>query len=158
MEKSDLMSLTVERMTNTATLKEEQLCSDPALLCEVQVFLENYQMAVRMLRLCREDQRARQSHANVCGIDPVYYGKVGGDADHWLEQLQEVRSFVESLPNRPVKMLLYYHYIRNLTVERTAEELDISRRAAFRLKKKALAFAAARLIEWRKQATQGQNN
>ena len=146
-----------ERPTPTSRLKPEQLCDDPTLLCEVRVFLENYQMAVRMLRLCREDGRQRQSHADDCGVDPIYYGKVGGDADEWLRQMQDIRAFIEALPNRPVKMLLYYHYVRNLTVERTAEEMDISRRGAFRLKKKALAFAAAQLVKWRKQAQNEQN-
>ena len=130
------------RLVCTSRLDNDELCRDAQALCEVKVMLEGYQMAVKMLRLCREDKRSRATDAAESGLDVTYYGAVGGDEAYWLAKLQRVRSFVESLPNRSCKMMLYYHYIRGLTVERTAEELDISRRGAFRLKKKALAFAA----------------
>ena len=132
----------------TGKLYADELCEDAAQLHRLRTFLESYQIAVRMLRLCREDGRARAEQSEYFGIRDDECGELGGKPEEWLSKIKEVRAFVESLPNRPAKMMLYYHYIRNLSVERAAEELDISRRAAFRLKKKALAFAAARLPQW----------
>jgi DNA-directed RNA polymerase specialized sigma24 family protein len=117
------------------------------MLCETRLFLERYAVAVRMLRLCRIDEKERQSTPG----EATYYGRVGGTAEYWQNQLIEIREFIESLPNESCKLLLYYHYVVGMTVERASEELDISRRNAFRLKKRALAFAAARLNEWRRQ-------
>ncbi|MBQ0101244.1 MAG: hypothetical protein KBT31_00410 [Firmicutes bacterium] len=122
-----------------------ELCDDPILLCEVRVFLESYKTASRMLRLVCDDERSSAADREA-GI--IYYGTVGGDRDYWLTRLRAVRDFIDSLENRPSKMLLYYHYVRGLTVERTAEELDISRRNAYRLKKKALGLAAAAYPAW----------
>jgi DNA-directed RNA polymerase specialized sigma subunit len=68
--------------------------------------------------------------------------------------MRDIRAFIESLPNESCKLILYYHYIVGMTVERASEELDISRRNAFRLKKKALALAAARLGAWQQTKRQ----
>ncbi len=136
------------RLITTRCIKEEELCTDPRRLCETQIFLERYALAVRMLRLCRNDERSRKRDDEK---DPTFYHCVGGDANYWQNQMQEVRAFIDSLPNRSCKMLLYYHYIQGLTVERASEELDISRRNAFRLKKRAMGFAAARLEDWLKE-------
>ena len=140
------------RAVTTARLSSAELTEDAALLCEVKVFLEGYQSAVRMLRLCREDARECDRLREACHLDATYYGEVGGDEAFWLARMRAVRDFIDSLPHRDVKLFLYFHYIRNLTVERTAEELDVARRTAFRLKKKALGYAALRLVAW--QASQ----
>jgi hypothetical protein len=141
-----------KKLVTTRRISEEELCEDPIALCEVRVFLERYATAIRMLRLCRIDERERR---NTPG-DVTYYGQVGGTAAYWEEQLGDIRAFIESLPNESCKLLLYYHYVVGMTVERASEELDISRRNAFRLKKKALAFAAARLPAW--QAAKGRQS
>ena len=133
-----------KKVVTTRKITQEELCDDPIALCEVRVFLERYATAVRMLRLCRIDERERASMPG----DVTYYGQVGGPAGYWEEQMRDIRAFIESLPNESCKLLLYYHYVVGMTVERASEELDISRRNAFRLKKKALAFAAARLPDW----------
>ncbi len=57
-------------------------------------------------------------------------------------QMFEVKRFVTSLPPDDRKLFLYYHYIRCETVERCGELLGISRRSAFRLKRRALEYAA----------------
>ena len=133
-----------KKAVTTRRILEEDLCRDAVAVCEVRVFLERYATAVRMLRLCRIDERERKSTPG----DVTYYGQVGGTAKYWEEQMRDIRGFIESLPNESCKLLLYYHYVVGMTVERASEELDISRRNAFRLKKKALAFAAARLPDW----------
>ncbi len=50
--------------------------------------------------------------------------------------------FVRSLPDCREKLFIYYHYISGLSVERTAELLSISPRTAYRLRWRALEFAA----------------
>lgn len=120
---------------------------DAALTNEAKIFLEDYHASVHMLRLCREDARERQRLAEACRLDEIYYGEIGGNEAFWLERMRTVRKFIEDFPDAACKMLLFYHYIRGLTVERAAEELDISRRSAFRLKKKALLLAGRLLVK-----------
>ena len=76
---------------------------------------------------------------------------IGGNEAFWLNRTRKVREFINSLSYRNCKMLLFYHYICGMTVERCAEELDISRRSAFRLKKSALGVAAKALVAWQKE-------
>ncbi|MBR0442860.1 MAG: sigma-70 family RNA polymerase sigma factor [Clostridia bacterium] len=122
---------------------------DPVIMDKARVFLEDYHASVHMLRLCREDARERERLSRECHLAEVYYGEIGGNEAFWLERMRTVRSFVEALPDPMCKMLLFYHYIRGLTVERASEELDISRRSAFRLKKKALMLAGTLLTQAR---------
>ena len=56
-----------------------------------------------------------------------------------------LRRFVLSLGGCNEKLFLFYHYIHGESVERCAELIKISRRSAFRLKKRALAFAGRKL-------------
>mgnify|MGYP004636789203 FL=1 len=127
-----------------ALYAEVEPTDDPLLLCEVRVYLGEYQTAVRMLDLARREQKARASADGV-----TYYGEVGATPEVWIARMHDVENFIRSLPHMPCKMLLYYHYIYGDTVERTAEDLDISRRHAFRLKKRALGLAAACYPIWR---------
>lgn len=60
----------------------------------------------------------------------------------------EIRRFVLSLGNCNEKLLLFYHYIHGESVEKCAELLKISRRSAFRLKRRALAFAGRKLEKY----------
>lgn len=120
---------------------------EAALMAQAKIFLEDYHASVHMLRLCREDARERKRLSRECHLDEVFYGEIGGNEAFWLERMRTVRGFIEDLPDPSCKMLLFYHYIRGLTVERAAEELDISRRSAFRLKKKALLLAGRLLAK-----------
>ncbi len=139
-----------KRVVTTRRIAREELCEDAIALCEVRVFLEGYAMAVRMLRLCRIDEKTRRDLPG----ETTYYGRVGGDATYWQGKMKDIRDFIESLPNESCKLLLYYHYVVGMTVERASEELDISRRNAFRLKKKALALAAAKFSLWKAMKNQ----
>lgn len=56
-------------------------------------------------------------------------------------KMYEIRHFIMAMPNTTEKILLYYHYVRNDSVEKCAELLGISRSSAFRLKKRGLALA-----------------
>lgn len=135
------MTMAPKKAVSTRRLRGEELCESPEALCRARLFLERYAVAIRMLRLCRIEKKEDQ---NAPGGE-VFYGRVGGTEEYWKKQIREIRTFIDSLPNESCKLLLYYHYVVGMTVERASEELDISRRGAFRLKKKALAMAAARL-------------
>ena len=50
----------------------------------------------------------------------------------------EVRHFILQLPNSDEKLLLYYRYVKKLSVERCAELLGVSRRTAYRILDRAL--------------------
>lgn len=123
---------------------------EAAIMARARVFLEDYRAALHMLRLCREDAKERERLSHECRLDEVFYGVVGGNEAFWLERMHRVRDFVSSVHDYPCQRMLYYYYIRGLTVERTAEELDISRSSAFRLKKKAL-LVAGKLLETMEQ-------
>jgi hypothetical protein len=70
------------------------------------------------------------------------------DADESLirARMFGVRQFVSGLRcDSNTRMLLYWHYIRGVSVARCAEMMDISRAGAFRLRKRALECAARSL-------------
>lgn len=57
----------------------------------------------------------------------------------------EIRRFVMSLGGCNEKVFLFYHYIHGESVGRCAELMGQAPRSAFRLKKRALAFAGLKL-------------
>lgn len=70
------------------------------------------------------------------------------DADESLVRARMfgVRQFISGLRcDSNTRMLLYWHYIRGVSVTRCAEMMDISRAGAFRLRKRALECAARSL-------------
>lgn len=67
----------------------------------------------------------------------------------------EIRRFVLSLGNCNEKLFLFYHYVHGESVERCAELLKISRRSAFRLKRRALAFAGRKLERYFEEMREG---
>ncbi|MBE6600051.1 MAG: sigma-70 family RNA polymerase sigma factor [Ruminococcaceae bacterium] len=54
---------------------------------------------------------------------------------------KDIREFVTALPNCKEKLLLYFRYIRGMSMEKTAELLGISPRSAYRMRQRALDFA-----------------
>ena len=66
------------------------------------------------------------------------------DIGKMSERLTEIRNFVASLPDCKEKLLIYYRYIRGLSMERVAELLGISLRSSYRIRLRALDFAAKR--------------
>ena len=133
-----------KKTVTTRRARREEMCENEAALCEARLFLERYAVAIRMLRLCRIEEKERKELPG----EAVFYGRVGGTAEYWQRQIREIRTFIDSLPGEDCKLLLYYHYVVGMTVERASEELDISRRRAFRLKRRALALAASRLPDF----------
>ena len=67
-----------------------------------------------------------------------------GEKSDITVKMFEIRRFVLSLGAKNEKLFLFYHYIHGESVGRVAELMGISRRSAFRLKKRALEYAATR--------------
>ena len=82
------------------------------------------------------------------------YALPGSEVDIRMKMF-EIRRFVLSLGNCNEKLFLFYHYIHGLSVERCAELMKISRRSAFRLKKRALAFAGRKLERYFEKDKEG---
>ena len=67
-----------------------------------------------------------------------------GDLHDVVARMFGVRRFVLSLNSCNEKLFLFYHYIHGESTGRVAELMKISRRSAFRLKRRALEYAAVR--------------
>ena len=78
-----------------------------------------------------------------------------GDEEHISARLFRLRRFVLSLSASNEKLFLFYHYIHGESVGRVAELMRISRRSAFRLKSRALEYAAARYPEYLSREAEG---
>ena len=57
-------------------------------------------------------------------------------------KMYEIEQFIRSLPVCREQNMLFQHFVRGHSVEFCGEMLDISRRTAFRLIKRAISFAA----------------
>ena len=75
-----------------------------------------------------------------------------GDKPDIMARMFDLRRFVLSLDATNEKLFLFYHYIHGESVGRVAELMRISRRSAFRLKARALEYAAARYPEYRRKS------
>ena len=64
------------------------------------------------------------------------------DECFWRARMFAVRKFVMGVEVACYKQILFYHYIKGETVEGCAELMEISRRSAFRIKKRALEYVA----------------
>lgn len=69
---------------------------------------------------------------------------ISAESSRITTKMFTLRRFVLSLGGCNEKLFLFYHYIHGESVGRVAELMGISRRSAFRLKKRALEFAAYR--------------
>ena len=74
-----------------------------------------------------------------CDLYPFY-----GEQSDITVKMFEIRRFVLSLGAKNEKLFLFYHYIHGESVGKVSELMGISRRSAFRLKKRALEYAATR--------------
>ena len=78
-----------------------------------------------------------------------------GDRGEIAARMFDIRRFVLSLDATNEKLFLFYHYVHGESVGRVAELMRISRRSAFRLKSRALEYAAARYPEYRRKIKEG---
>lgn len=99
-------------------------------------FLENYRFGRRMIEM---NKYRMEYFRDSTGSDDIQ----SDDDEAYIKAMMfEIKRFITSLPPDDRKLFLYYHYIKGETVEKCGELLHISRRSAFRLKKRALEYAA----------------
>ena len=124
-------------------------------------YLSSYRHGARMLDCMRYGKQFMGSE--VLPEDPLLYWSENyedrpdsvPDADEALirARMFGVRQFISGLRcDSNTRMLLYWHYIRGVSVTRCAEMMDISRAGAFRLRKRALEYAARSLRDLKKKA------
>lgn len=123
-----------------------------AELRAAQEYLASYRHGARMLECIRYGREFMG--ARVLPTDPLDTlcsgegAERSEDTDETLirARMYGVRQFVSCLDCDPnARMLLYWHYIRGVSVSRVAEMMDISRASAFRIRKRALSSAALAL-------------
>ena len=101
---------------------------------EVQQFLLSYQICLDLLNL-RRHERLRSKSPDIPFIcDDIL---IGGEA-FWKSRLYEVHELISSMRNCREKVILYYHYIRSMSIEHAADLLGVSRRTGYRLHRKGL--------------------
>ena len=114
----------------------------------VRNFLCSYRVCFDMLNL-RKTERKREHVFE----DPFECGDVlaGGEA-YWKARMYEVRALIASMRNGREKVMLYYHYIRGMSIEHAADMMDISRRTGYRMHQRGLFMASFLYRNKRKNA------
>ena len=114
--------------------EQEKNLEQEAQIEAVRNFLCSYQVCLDMLNLRKYERR----RAKVFD-DPFECGDVlaGGEA-FWKARMYEVRSLLSSMRNGREKVILYYHYIRGMSIEHAADMIGVSRRTGYRLHQKGL--------------------
>ena len=131
-------------------------------LREAEEYLSSYRHGVRMLDCMRYGRQFMGSE--VLPEDPLLYWSEnyedreedsdGADESIIRARMYGVRQFISQLKcDSNTRMLLYWHYIRGVSVTRCAEMMDISRAGAFRVRKRALEAAARALRNVKKLAS-----
>lgn len=125
-------------------------------------YLSSYRHGARMLDCMRYGRQFMGSE--VLPEDPLLYWSEnyedreedsdGADESIIRARMYGVRQFISQLKcDSNTRMLLYWHYIRGVSVTRCAEMMDISRAGAFRVRKRALEAAARALRNVKKLAS-----
>lgn len=107
---------------------------DPRLE-EVRNFLCSYQYSFDMLNLHQYERRRARVH-----FDEEYDScdLMKGDEAFWKERMCDVRTLISDLRDGREKLLLYYHYIRGMSVEHAADMIGVSRRTGYRMHHRGL--------------------
>ena len=102
---------------------------------EVRNFLCSYQFSFDMLNLQRYERRRARVH-----FDEEYDSGdlMKGDEALWEERMRDVRTLISSLRDGREKLILYYHYIRGMSVEHAADMIGVSRRTGYRMHRRGL--------------------
>ena len=129
-------------MYRRSWVSKEELCEDSAAIADVESYLNGYQLAVETLALLESEQQDRDTDA-MSGYSAALRGE---QLAYWRERARGVCALIDAIAPCKEKSMLHYYYILGYTVEAAAEALDISRRTAFRVKKRGLALAASRYL------------
>ncbi len=101
-------------------------------------FLCGYRLSAQMLGLRREERRRLPSFEDDCLCSDI----LAGDEAYWRARMYEVESLLGQMKNGRERMLLYYRYVRGLSVERAANLIGVSRRTGYRIHERGLMLAA----------------
>jgi len=123
-------------------------------LRKAEEYLSSYRHGARMLDCMRYGRQFMGSE--VLPEDPLLYWSEnyeeresdsdGADESIIRARMYGVRQFVSELRcDSNTRLLLYWHYIRGVSVTRCADMMDMSRASAFRVRKRALESAAVAL-------------
>lgn len=113
---------------------------------QMEEYLSNYRYGARLLKMNKYEKEFYDSN----------YSKALNAEDEALVKAKmfEIKMFVTSLPPDDRKLFLYYYYIKGKTVERCCELLGVSRRTAYRIKNRALDYAAAKYKKFTRHAVE----
>ncbi len=122
-----------------------------AELYAAEEYLSSYRHGAKMLSCMKYGREFMGS--DVLPEDPLLdisgeyeIGDCGIDETVIRARMYGVRQFISGLKcDSNSRLLLYWHYLRGVSVTRCAEMLDISRAGAFRVRKRALEAAARSL-------------
>lgn len=122
--------------------------------CQAEEYLGEYALYRRLMEM----NQYEKDYFGKSEKDIDFLGRemnLPGNDAYIRMRMFEIRRFVLSLGNCNEKLFLFYHYIHGETVVRCAELMGISRRSAFRLKRRALAFAEKKLQIYIQKCRQG---
>ena len=104
-------------------------------------YLESYKMYAKMLEM-RESEEKLYSLSN----QDAKQAAAAYESVCIKTRMREIEDFIEGLDIESkwleCKIFLRYHYIHGYTIEECSEKMYVSRSTAYRLKKRALRFAA----------------
>lgn len=107
-----------------------------ALIKSTDEFLRKYRYGFKLLAMNKYER-------DYMGPENCRDGLSCADEEAYVKaKMFEVKRFVTALPSDDRKLFLYYYYIHGETVEKCGELLGVSRRTAYRLKRRALEYAA----------------
>lgn len=107
-----------------------------ALIKSTDEFLRKYRYGFKLLAMNKYER-------DYMGPENCRDGLSCTDEEAYIKaKMFEVKRFVTALPPDDRKLFLYYYYIHGETVEKCGELLGVSRRTAYRLKRRALEYAA----------------
>ena len=107
-----------------------------ALIESTEMFLKQYRHGFKMLAMNKYER-------DYMGPENCRDGLRCADEEAYIKaKMFEVKRFVTTLSSDDRKLFLYYYYIHGETIEKCAELLCVSRRTAYRLKRRALEYAA----------------
>ncbi len=101
-------------------------------------FLCGYRLCREMLGLRQEERRRLPRLEDEGDCADI----LAGDEAYWRVRMYEVESLLSGMKNGRERMLLYYRYVRGLSVERAANLIGVSRRTGYRIHERGLALAA----------------
>ena len=104
----------------------------------VRSFLCSYQLCIDMLNLKRYERKRAYRFDEEFDCEDV----LAGNEAFWRARMYAVGSLIEKMKNGREKLMIYYHYVRGESIERTANLLDVSRRTGYRLHERGLRSAS----------------